>query len=718
MLMNKDADQPNTIPDAPTVVTDNDEAALDLKHSATLQNSMSVPSLQRSAEEELSEAKAALDAQTAELARYVALLSATLESVADGVLAMDLDGQVLAYNTKFASIWHFPPDFLQRKNRREFVDFEASYVKNPEAFRELCSRHLAQPEQENVDVIEMLDGRTFECFSIPQNINERCVGVVISLREITERRQVEQALAVFAAIVDSSHDAIISKTLDGIITSWNYGAERLFGYRAEEAIGQPILMLIPPERAGEEPLIIARQKRGEGVDHIETVRLHKSGERIHVSITLSPIKDSHGRVVGVSKIARDITQRKHTEFEREELLARERQSRHEAESANRVKDEFLATLSHELRTPLTAIMGWTSILQSTELNSEESARGLSTIERNARVQAQLVEDILDVSRVITGKMRLDIQTIDLSLIIEEALNSVLPAARAKNIQLDRVIDETASRASGDPARVRQIIWNLLANAIKFTPNGGRVEVQLRQAGEQVEIIISDNGQGISPEVLPFIFDRFRQADSTSTRRHGGLGLGLAIVRHLAELHGGSAEAISEGEGRGAVFSVKLPYHQVSEPGPVILEKRAKPSIAQTTASESMPSLEGLRILVVDDQEDTRSFLSVLLEKAGAHATTVPSAFHGFRLIQELKPDILISDIGMPDEDGFSFIKRVRTLTPHLGGRTPAIALTAFARSEDRVNVLRAGFQTHLRKPVDSIELVTVIAKLTGRLEHT
>jgi PAS domain S-box-containing protein len=709
----------NAVLDAST--TEADKMDLGSLRDAVVQTSASVSSLGRGAEEEPFSSVAPHEVQVTELDKYLALLNATLESMADGVMAMDLDGRIVAYNTKFATIWQFPPELLERKNRQELVEYEAGLVKNPEAFRALSHRHISEPEEESIDIIEMRDGRIFECYVVPQRINGRRVGVVISLREVTERRQVEQALAVFAAIVDSSHDAIVSKTLDGIITSWNYGAERLFGYTAEEAIGKPILMLIPPERAEEEPRIIARQKRGEGIDHIETVRLHKSGERIHVSITLSPIKDSHGRIVGISKIARDITQRKQVDFEREQLLAREQRSRHDAETANRVKDEFLATLSHELRTPLTAIIGWTNILQSTELDPEENARGLSTIERNARAQAQLVEDILDVSRVITGKMRLDIQSVDLSVIIEEAIDSVMPAARAKNIQLNRIIGDAVNYTSGDPARLRQIVWNLLANAIKFTPRGGRVQVELQHTDSQIAIIISDSGQGITPDVLPYIFDRFRQADSTSTRLHGGLGLGLAIVRHLAELHGGSAEATSEGEGRGAVFTVKLPYLPMaasnSETSTRILEKRSKPSSNLGTGIDTLPNLEGLHILVVDDQEDTRQFLSVLLEKCGAHATTVPSAFDGFRLLQELKPDILLSDIGMPDEDGYSFIHRIRTLTPENGGQIPAVALTAFARAEDRVKALRAGFQTHLRKPVDSTELVTVIAKLTGRLDQ-
>jgi PAS domain S-box-containing protein len=384
-----------------------------------------------------------------------------------------------------------------------------------------------------------------------------------------------------------------------------------------------------------------------------------------------------------------------------------------AQEANRLKDEFLATVSHELRTPLTAILGWASMLRKTEFDRETAHGALETIERNARAQNQIIEDLLDVSRIVTGKLRLDVRQVEPASFIEAAVESVRPAAEAKGVRLTKSLDVGALALSGDPARLQQVVWNLLSNAIKFTPRGGRVEIAFARADSNAEIVVSDTGQGIKPEFLPYVFDRFRQADSSTTRRHGGLGLGLAIVRHLVELHGGTVRAESEGEGRGSTFVVTLPLAPARRGEE---DEAAVPQQAQAGAAarESADELRGLKILVVDDEEDTRDFLRAALGGCGAEVLTAATAREAARLAAGSRPDVLISDIGMPDEDGFELIRRVRELPAESGGGVPAIALTAYARTEDRLRVLRSGYQMHLAKPVELAELIAVVASLVGR----
>jgi signal transduction histidine kinase/ActR/RegA family two-component response regulator len=396
--------------------------------------------------------------------------------------------------------------------------------------------------------------------------------------------------------------------------------------------------------------------------------------------------------------------------ERERLLVSEQSARSEAEAASRLKDEFLATVSHELRTPLTAVLGWLHILRGGELDSAAATHALEIIERNARSQNQLIEDLLDVSRIITGKLRLDVRHVDVAGIIEAAIEAVLPAAEAKEIRVQKVLDTAASSISGDPARLQQVVWNLLSNAIKFTPRGGRVHVRLQRVNSHIEISVSDSGEGIKKEFLPFVFDRFRQADGTSARRFGGLGLGLAIVRHLVELHGGTVQANSDGEGTGSVFTVRLPLLPVFQRETDT--ERVHPTKSDKRAAVEYPdNLAGLKVLVVDDEADTLELLQVLLERCGAAVTTAGSVAEALELLEQAKPDVIVSDIGMPAEDGFEFIRKLRLLPPEKGGKIPAVALTAYARAEDRLRVLRSGYQMHLSKPVELAELVAVVANL-------
>jgi CheY-like chemotaxis protein len=385
----------------------------------------------------------------------------------------------------------------------------------------------------------------------------------------------------------------------------------------------------------------------------------------------------------------------------------------DAQESNRLKDEFLANVSHELRTPLTAILGWAHMLRTGQLDLDSSTKAFETIERNARSQAQLIDDLLDVSRAITGKLRLDVRPVDPNSFIESAIEAVRPAAEARGVRLQKIMDTGAVIVSGDPVRLQQVVWNLLSNAIKFTPRGGRVQVRMERVDSHVEIAVTDTGSGIPPEFLPYVFDRFRQADMGTTKKHGGLGLGLAIVRHLVELHGGTVRAESEGEGRGATFTVTLPvapvYNAEAAGG------RVHPTARETLpAFECVDRLDGLRILVVDDERDTRELLKAGLSRCGAEVSAASSAAEAIELMRGAVPDLLISDIGMPDEDGYALMRRVRQFPAAAGGRVPAIALTAYARVEDRMQALRSGYQMHVPKPVEMAELVTVAASLARR----
>ncbi len=508
-----------------------------------------------------------------------------------------------------------------------------------------------------------------------------------------------------ARVVESSDDAIISKDLSSTIISWNAAAERMFGYTAEEAIGKSIRMIIPADRQGEEDEVLATIGAGEKVDHYETIRQRKDGSQINVSLTVSPIRDEHARIVGASKIARDITERTR--------LAEENRRLYEiAREANRMKDEFLAVLSHELRTPLNAIVGYARLLRGGVLSADKAARGLETLERNATWLSQIIEDVLDVSRIVSGKIRLDVQSVNLPMIVETAVSTVQPAAEGKNIRLHSTVDPNVGPVSGDPDRLQQVIWNLLSNAVKFTPKGGRIQVRLARVNSHVEIAVSDTGAGISAEFLPYVFDRFRQAEGGTTRRTGGLGLGLAIVRHIVEMHGGSVEATSAGEGQGATFRVCLPVMIVH---PERQEHaRHHPRTERLVPLTDLGDLTGIRVVAIDDDQDALTLLRVVLETAGAEVTTVSSSVDAARTVEEKTPHVVVIDIGMPEIDGYGVIARIRASENPLVRNVPAAALTAFARSEDRTRALRSGFEMHLAKPIDPGELVASVSTLARR----
>jgi PAS domain S-box-containing protein len=509
----------------------------------------------------------------------------------------------------------------------------------------------------------------------------------------SKRLSPEQHLA---AIINSSDDAIVSKDLNGIVMSWNPAAERMFGWKADEIIGKSILTIIPKDRYPEEEAVLSRVRQGLGVDHFETVRQRKDGSLIDISLTVSPVRDDDGTIIGASKVARDITVRKRLAEAEHQQLVRERTFQTEA---NRIKDEFLATLSHELRTPLNAIIGWTELLLGGNLNDQEKELGLKTIDRNARAQVQLVDDLLDVSRITTGKMRLQIISVDLVEIAKAALDIVRPAAAAKKIKLASEFSRPEIIVQADPDRLQQVAWNLLSNAIKFTPARGQVtlKVQVDEEGNAL-FIVEDTGMGIPERFLPHVFDRFKQVDGSLTRSHGGLGLGLAIVRHIVELHGGTVSVNSGGENGGTTFIVTLPG----------LSARRQPNGFARPEMSGEQSLEGLRILVVDDQSDERELLKIILMREGADIQTVGSVEEGLKTLASWRPQVLISDISMPLEDGYSFIKRVRGLDDRVSAAVPAIALTARARIEDKQRALDAGFDYHVGKPFDRARLIAAV----------
>jgi PAS domain S-box-containing protein len=491
------------------------------------------------------------------------------------------------------------------------------------------------------------------------------------------------------------------------------GAEEVFGWRAEEVIGAPLDRFLPSRYRGAhsghirqfgETGVSMRQMGGERV----LAGLRKSGEEFPIEARISQLDVNGEKFYTV--IIRDVTERTRAEGEREELLRRERDSRAAAEAASRAKDEFLATISHELRTPLSPILAWARMLRQRALGPAKVEHALMVIERCALSQAQIIEDLLDVSRIIEGKLRLQLQTVDLRGVIRDALDAVRPSAELKGVVLVEEIGD-AGAVSGDPERLQQVVWNLLSNAVKFTPAGGRVRVALAGADWQVEIVVSDTGEGIAPGFLPYAFERFRQADSSPTRVHGGLGLGLAIVRHIVELHGGTVAAASPGPGRGTTFTVRLPRLAGARPEAAPAGVPAGREGAVRGRPATPASLEGLRLLVVDDEPDACEVLREILTASGAEVRTAESAPEGLAILEQWPVDVLVTDIGMPGEDGYAFVRVLREREQGTGRRLPAVALTAYARVEDRMRALGAGFQMHVAKPVEPDELVSAVAAL-------
>lgn len=553
-------------------------------------------------------------------------------------------------------------------------------------------------------------------FDRDQNVRG-CLGTFV---DITRVKRTEQALEESRKESDRQrrlYEAILANTPDLAYVFdrqhrfiyANEGLLRIWGRTWDEAIGRTCLEL------GYEPWHAEMHDRE--IDHVVATKQPIRGEvpfsgtigtRMYDYIMV-PVVDARGEVEAVAGTTRDVTERKFAEQEKEQLLRSERMARAHAERADRLKDEFLATLSHELRTPLNAVVGWATILAKPSVEPELLKQGVEVIARNARAQALLVSDLLDMSRIISGKMRLEVERVELPLVIESAVDAIRPAADAKEIRLQCILEPIAEAVHGDPARLQQVVWNLVSNAVKFTPRGGRVQVVLARVQSHVELSVSDTGCGIKPGLLPYLFERFRQGDSSTTREHGGLGLGLAIAKQLVELHGGSIAVASDGPGRGSTFTIQLPF-AVLQASERRAPREVSPQESPPGDPHPRPDLAGLRVLVVDDDSDARELVRRVLEGAAVQVSLASGARAALLLMEQHPVDIILSDIGMPEIDGYSFIRAVRAR----GISTPAVALTALVRSEDRTRALYAGFQTHLAKPVEPGELLATMSALAPR----
>jgi PAS domain S-box-containing protein len=508
-----------------------------------------------------------------------------------------------------------------------------------------------------------------------------------------------------AAIFDQVAVGIAVSTLDGQLVEANEKCRELLGYTADELRSRTFLDITHPDDVGASRDAMQQLLDGSlAALSLEKRYIRQDGAEVWSCTTMTLLRGVDGEPLRFIGVVEDMSARK-------AMLESERAARNAAERMSELKGQFLATLSHELRTPLNAIVGWAQILRTRPADRDQLAKGLETIERNARVQAQLIEDLLDMSRITSGKLRLDVQRLHPASVIEAAVETVRTAADAKGIRLEQFIDPSAGPISADPGRLQQVTWNLLSNAIKFTPRGGTVQVVLQRIDSHVELSVADTGSGVKPEFMPHLFDRFRQGDNTTTRRHGGLGLGLSIAKNLVELHGGTVTAVSRGENQGTTISVHLPLTVVSQAGDDGTHPASPP--AEPTDFMSM-ELAGLTVLVVDDQPDARELILRVLEDCSARVLTAGSADEAVPLVESGRPDVLITDIGMPVADGYELLRRVRELGPARGGRVPAIALTAYARSEDRTRALRSGFLVHVSKPVDPSELVATVAAVAGR----
>ena len=544
-------------------------------------------------------------------------------------------------------------------------------------------------------------------------------GGIAVITDITARRQAEEAAQTayrqLSFHVESSPLAVVEWDSDFRVSRWSESAERLFGWKADEVIGKHVneWRFVFADDVDAVALVTNRQREGVEVQGIQRNRNYtRSGSVLFCEWYNSVLRDDRGKLVSVLSLVLDVTARQSAEEERAASLLRERDARRHAEEADRLKDEFLATLSHELRTPLTSILGWASMIRNAEVEGPAAARAIETIERNARSQARLIDDLLDVSRIITGNLRLDLHPLNLAPIVEAALDALRPTADVKGIRLQTRFEPEECLVRGDLNRLRQVIWNLLSNAIKFTQRGGSVNIDLRCVEGTARLTVSDTGEGISAEFLPYVFDRFRQAEGSISRKQGGLGLGLAVVRHLVELHGGTISAESDGIGHGSVFVVDLPLAQERR-DPARAEERRR-EVERRRSRSGAIRLDGVHVLLVEDDDDSRKLLGTMLKRYGARVTSTKSAAEALNVFSHEAPDVMISDIGMPDEDGYELIRKIRALPGEEGGRTPAIALTGYASRKDRERALTAGYQQHMAKPIEQADMIAAIASLIGR----
>lgn len=565
--------------------------------------------------------------------------------------------------------------------------------------------------------------------------NGEVAGGLCVVRDITAQRKAydfaQEAHQRLSFHVENSPLAVVEWDSDFCVSRWSESAERLFGWKAEEVLGKHVTdwQFVFTEDVNAVVQLTSKQREGSEQQGVLRNRNYtKNGSIIHCEWYNSVLNDDQNKPVSVLSLVLDVTARELAELERARLLGREREAREEAERADRLKDEFLATLSHELRTPLTSVLGWATLIRSGEIDEANYAIALETIERNARLQARLIDDLLDVSRIITGNLHLELRPTDLVPVVEAARDAVRPTAEAKGIQLATSFGDSGCHIKGDSNRLRQVVWNLLLNAIKFTPRGGRVSADLRCQDSYVVLTVSDSGEGIEADFLPHVFDRFRQAEGSISRRQGGLGLGLAVVRHLVELHGGNVRAASAGKGLGATFTVELPLFTQEEhaaeaatskaetPNTTVVSTKSKSGrrrlmLRPKTQKQDDVRLNGISVLVVEDDEDTRALIHKVLELSGAMVVSTSSAAEAMEKFAAAKPDVLISDIAMPDQDGYALMREVRKLPPESGGLIPAIALTGYAGDRDKAATFAAGYQEHLAKPIEPSDLINAVEAL-------
>jgi PAS domain S-box-containing protein len=630
-----------------------------------------------------------------ELDQTRAYAESLIKNAPDPVFVSDLEGKIHQANDAVFSLLGFRPD--------ELIEQSLSRIISPEETWEFMVA-LREVVECGVTRNARLHPRSASGAVIPTTLNAsalrdvegRVIGAIGILRDM---RELDKARAYAESLIKNAPDPVFVSDLEGKILQANDAVSHLLGFRQDQVVEQSVSRFLGADET-REFVAALREVVEHGVSR--NVRLHPrsaSGEVISTTLNASALRDPEGHVIGAIGILRDMRAY-------EEVLHDLEESRRELRDANQAKDRFLAVVSHELRTPLTAMLGWVRLLTTGMLDDATSARALPVIERNTKLLAQLIEDLLDVSRIVAGKLRLETGPIDLVAVIESAIEAVQGLADAKSIGLKAVLDPSAGSLVGDPGRLQQVMWNLLANAIKFTPSRGRIDLRLERAGSHARLTVRDTGRGISAELLPHIFDRFRQDDGS--RRHGGLGLGLAIVRHIVELHEGTVWAESDGEGRGATLVVELPLPNDdirgdSKPAPAYRRLESAPS--------RVINLSGRRILAVDDEADARDLLAEILGRAGADVTVVDSADEALETLRRWRPDVLVSDIGMPGDDGYVLIRKVRALGADEGGQVRALALTAYARLEDRALALEAGFHAHIAKPVDPLELTALIAGL-------
>lgn len=646
------------------------------------------------------------------------LLTSLLDASVDGLLAFDREGRYTAWNGAMERLSGLRKEEVLGRHAFDLFPFlketgEAQYF-----YDALAGRSVVAHDRPYTITETGREGFFDGHYSPLYGESGEVVGGVAVIRDITARRRaVEQAREAHQRLrfhVENTPLAVVEWDSDFRVSRWTPAAERLFGWRADEVVGKRVndWQFVFPEDAGAVARVTDRQRRGvEGLGVLRNRNYTKDGALLHCEWYNSVLHAESGGLVSVLSLVLDVTARELAEEESARLLAREQESRREAEAANRLKDEFIAIVSHELRTPLTSIIGYAIMLRESPSVGPEVAGGLEVIERNARAEARLVSDLLDLSSIMTGKLRLNAQRVELAALVEAAVVSARPAAQAKEIRLLTDLAPGADVVTGDPERLQQVVSNLLSNAIKFTHEGGRVEVKLVYAGSSAEISVCDTGQGISPDFLPYVFDRFRQGDGSTSRRHGGLGLGLALVRHLTELHGGAVRAESVGEGFGSTFTVELP----------LAAEREEPTGGRglegsVQAGAHAAPLDGVRLLLVDDDEDFRALLRMMLTQRGATVTAVGSAAAALEELKRSRQDLLVSDVGMPGTDGYELLREVRALPEEQNGRIPAVALTGYAAEKDRGLAAAAGYQMHLAKPVDPAELTAALARLAGRGE--